>query len=224
VVAMRSSSYRVGFPARNSGFRFLVDEPARLQGMVLREAFVPTLAAGALCMVALATLIMWMLAARRPTLLLLGGVCLAGAAMQALQAIRWFYHYPADWHYPVLTAMVALVGAQGVLTVAFIAVHFEVPRRGWWMGGLVPVFALVSWLSPPRLNLEGVRILAVGMVVSLACGAWAVRRRHRGLLVHSLRREMPRPPGAHAHHPQMRPAQLQLLRQRNQFLRRHPRE
>ena len=46
-------------------------------------------------------------AATATPLLLLGGVSLAGAAMQALQAIRWFYHYPADWHYPVLTAMVA---------------------------------------------------------------------------------------------------------------------
>lgn len=180
VVAMRSSSYRVGFPAKNSGFRLLVDEPARLQGMVLREAFVPTLASGALCMVALAALIMWLLAARRATLLLLGGVCLAGAAMQAAQAMRWFYHYPADWHYPVLAAMVALVGAQGVLTVAFVAVHFAVPHRGWLLAGLVPGFALVSWLSPPRLNLEGVWILAVGMTVSLACVAWARRQRRRG--------------------------------------------
>jgi len=180
VVAMRSSSYRVGFPAKNSGFRFLVDAPARLQGMVLREAFVPTLAAGALCMVALATLILWLLAARRATLLLLGGLCLAGAAMQGLQAMRWFFHYPADWHYPVLATMVALVGVQGVFTVAFIAVHFAVPRRGWWLGGLVPVFVLVSWLSPPRLNLEGVWILAVGMVVSLAGAGWALRGRRRG--------------------------------------------
>jgi hypothetical protein len=180
VVAMRSSSYRVGFPAKNSGFRFLVDAPARLQGMVLREAFVPTLAAGALCMVALAALIMWLLAARRATLLLLGGVCLAGAAMQTAQALRWFYHYPADWHYPVLAAMVALVGAQGVLTVALVAVLFAVPHRGWLLGGLVPVFALVSWLSPPRLNLEGVWILAVGMTVSLGCVGWALRRGRRG--------------------------------------------
>ncbi len=180
VVAIRTSSYRVGFPAATSGFRFLVDASAKLQGLVLREAFVPTLAAGALCMVALATFIMWLLAARRATLLLLGGVCVSGAGMQALQAWRWFFPYPADWHYPVLTAMVTLVGAQGVLTVAFVVEHFAVPRRWLLLGGLVPVFALVSWLSPERLNLEGVWILAVGMVVSLACAGWAVWRRRRG--------------------------------------------
>jgi hypothetical protein len=180
VVAIRTSSYRVGFPAATSGFRFLVDASAKLQGLVLREAFVPTLAAGALCMVALATFIMWLLAARRATLLLLGGVCVSGAGMQALQALRWFFPYPADWHYPVMTTMVALVGVQGVLSVAFVIGHFEVPRRRLLLGGLVPVLALVAWLSPERMNLEGVWILAVAMVVSCACAGWAVWRRRRG--------------------------------------------
>lgn len=144
IVVMRTSSYRVGFPAATSGFRFIVDASAKLQGLVLREAFVPTLAAGGLCMVALATLNMWLLAARRATLLLLGGLCVSAAAMQALQAVRWFFPYPADWHHPVLTAMVMLVGVQGVLTVAFVIEHFVVPRRALLLGGLVPVLALVS--------------------------------------------------------------------------------
>ncbi len=180
VVALRTSSYRVGFPSATSGFRFLVDDPTRLQGKVLREAFVPTLAAGALFMVGLAVVIMWLVAARRATLLLLGGVCLSGAVMQSMQAFRWFFPYPADWHYPVLTTMVALVGVQGVLMVAFVVVHFAVPHRRWLFGGLVPVFALVSWLSPERMNLEGVWILVVGIVASLACATWAVYRRRRG--------------------------------------------
>jgi hypothetical protein len=180
VVAFRTSSYRCGFPAATSGFRFLVDAPAILRGKVLREAFVPTLAAGALFMVGIASLIMWLLAARRSTLLLLGGVCLSGAIMQTLQAVRWFFAYPADWHYPVLTFMTSLVGVQGVLTIEMVVVHFEIPRRRWLLGVLVPVFALVAWLSPERQNLEGVRILAVALTVSLACAAWAVWRHRRG--------------------------------------------
>lgn len=180
VIAIRTSSHRCGFPAATSGFRLLVDSPAILQGKVLREAFLPTLAAGALFMTGLASLIMWLLAARRSTLLLLTGVCLAGAIMQALQAVRWFFAYPADWHYPVLSSMTSLVGLQGVLTVALVIVHFVVPRRWWWLGLLVPVLAIVSWLSPERMNLEGVRILAVGIGVSLACALWAAWRRRRG--------------------------------------------
>jgi hypothetical protein len=180
VVAFRTSSYRCGFPAPTSGFRFLVDAPAVLHGKVLREAFVPTLAAGALFMIGLASLIMWLLAARRATLLLLCGVCLSGAVMQTLQAIRWFFAYPADWHYPVLSAMTALVGVQGILTVALVIVHFDLPRRRWLLGGLGPVFALVAWLSPARANLEGVWILSVGIGVSLACAAWAAWQRRHG--------------------------------------------
>ena len=180
VVAIRTSSYRCGFPAATSGLRFLVDDPGRLRSMVLREAFLPTVAAGALFMTGLASLIMWLLAARRATLLLLGGLCLAGATMQVLQAFRWFFVYPADWHYPVLTVMTSLVGVQGVLTVAFVLVHFQAPRRGWLLMGLAPVFALVAWLSPERQNLEGVRILAVALSLALVCAGWAVWLRRRG--------------------------------------------
>jgi Histidine kinase len=180
LVAIRTSSYRVGFPSKTSGLRFLVDESAVLQGKVLREAFVPTLASGALCMVGLASVIMWLVAARRTPLLLLAGVCLSGAAMQGMQAVRWFFHYPADWHYPVLTLMVTLVGVQGVLMVAFLVTHFQVPRYRWILAGLVPVLGVISWLSPERMNLEGMRILATGIIVSLACAIWALWRRRRG--------------------------------------------
>lgn len=180
VVAMRTSSHRCGFPAATSGFRFMIDSPAVLQGKVLREAFVPTLAAGALFMTGMATLILWMLAARRTTLLLLCGICLSGATMQALQAIRWFFQYPADWHYPVLSAMTALVGAQGFLIVAFVVVLFEVPRRRWLLAVLAVVLMAVAWTSPERLNLGGVRILAVGIAAAFACSAWAVFRAKRG--------------------------------------------
>jgi hypothetical protein len=128
----------------------------------------------------LASLIMWLLAARRFTLLLLAGVCLAGAAMQALQAIRWFFAYPADWHYPVLSVMTTLVAVQGILTIAFVLVHFAVPYRRWLTLALVGVFGVVAWLSPERQNLEGVRILAVAIGVALVCAGWAAWRRRRG--------------------------------------------
>ena len=180
VVAMRTSSYRCGFPSATSGFRFLLDSPSVLQGMVLREAFMPTLAAGALSMTGLASLIMWLLAGRRATLLLLAGVCFSGAAMQGSQAVRWFFAYPADWHFSVLTVMTMLVGVQGIFTVAFVIVRFEMQRRRWLLGGMVPLFALAAWTSPERQNLEGVRILFLGIAVSLACAAWAAWRRQRG--------------------------------------------
>ena len=180
VVALRTSSHRCGFPAPNSGFRFVLDAPTALQGKVLQEAFLPTLAAGALFMIGLASLIMWMLAARRVTLLLLCGVCLFGAAMQALQAVRWFFPYPADWHYPVLATMAALVAGQGLLTVALVLAQFQVPHRRLLIGLLVPLIAIAFWLSPARMNLEGVWVLGISM--SVACGAaiWAVRRERRG--------------------------------------------
>ena len=57
LVAIRASSYRCEFPAAKSGLRFLVDAPATLQKKALREAIAPTVAAGAMCMVGMASFI-----------------------------------------------------------------------------------------------------------------------------------------------------------------------
>ncbi|MBI5694019.1 MAG: histidine kinase [Verrucomicrobia bacterium] len=180
VVALRLSSHRCGFPAAQTGLRLLIDEPERLQRVAVREALVPTLAAGAAVMAGLAGFIMWLVAARRPTLLLLTGMCLSAAAMQALHAHRWFFQYPADWHYPVLLVMAFLVGLQGICLVAFLLVHFAVPGARWLPAALVAVYVVVSWWSPARLNLEGVHMLGIGMAVALACAGWAAWRRRQG--------------------------------------------
>ena len=100
--------------------------------------------------------------------------------MQGLQAIRRYFAYPADWHYPVLSAMTGLVGVQGILTVSLVIEHFKMPLRHWVLGALAPVFALVLWLSPERLTLNGVRIIAASLALALACAVWAAWRRRRG--------------------------------------------
>jgi hypothetical protein len=179
VIAIRSSSYLCGFPSAKSGFRFLVDSPAILQGKAVREAIVPTIAAGALFMVGMASFIMWLLAARRGALLILCAMCASIAAMQALHSIRWFFQYPADWHFPALFAMTWLVALQALCMIALVMAHFELPGRRWILGAMVPLFGLVSWISPQRVNLEGVNILIVGFTSSLACVIWAAWHKRR---------------------------------------------
>ena len=132
MVAIRFSSYRCGFPAAKTGLRFLVDSPGVLQGKVVREALRPALAARAMFMVGVVSFIMWLLAARRRALLLLSLMCASIVAMQGLHSVRWFFQYPADWHFEALVTMVWLVGLQGVFLVAFVIVHFALPGR-WWL-------------------------------------------------------------------------------------------
>lgn len=177
-VALRASSYRVGFPNAVSGVRFLIDEPSVLQGIALQEAFVPTLAAGALFMIGLTSLILWALAAHRTPLLLLGGVCLADSLMQGIQAARWFFHYPADWHYPAYVAMAALVAVQSLLTLGFEITHFRVPRGRWLLLALGGLLGAVVALNPDRL--VGVRMLAAGIAACLITAMWAVGNGRRG--------------------------------------------
>ena len=177
-VALRASSYRVGFPNAVSGLRFLVDEPSVLQGIALQEAFVPTLAAGALFMIGLTSLILWALAAHRTPLLLLGGVCLADSLMQGIQAARWFFHYPADWHYPAYVAMATLVAVQSLLTLGFQIAHFRVPRGPWLLLALGALLGAVVAVNPDRL--VGVRMLAAGIAACLITAMWAVGNGRRG--------------------------------------------
>jgi len=179
VVAIRSSSYRCGFPAERSGIRVMIDAPGVLQEKATREAVGPTLAAGAMFMVGMASLIMWLLAARRGTLLMLAVMCTAIAAMQALHAVRWVFHYPADWHHAALLAMKWLVVVQGLSLVAFVVAHFALPGRWRFAGALVAAFAIVAWVSPERINVEGVYMLAVGVALSLGGAIWAARHRRR---------------------------------------------
>ncbi|MFO1451399.1 MAG: histidine kinase [Opitutaceae bacterium] len=178
VVALRASSYRVGFPNTTSGLRLMMDSPSVLQGIALREAFVPTLAAGALFMIGLTSLILWALAAHRTPLILLGGLCFADSLMQGIQAVRWFFHYPADWHYPAYFVMTTFVAVQGLLTLAFAIAHFRVPRGGWLMLALGLLLAAVAAFNPDRLI--GVRLLAAGIVANLITAMWAVGYQRRG--------------------------------------------
>ena len=155
LVAMRISSYRCGFPSPLTSFAFYVANRAVFQADVVRFVMEPAASSAAMFMVGLASLIMWLLAARQPALLLFCAMCFSGALMQGIETCRWLLDYPADWAYPAQVADTGLVCARGVFMAAFVIVHFGVPRRGWWLGGLLVLLAGIVWLTPERTNHKG---------------------------------------------------------------------
>ncbi|MEO7598898.1 MAG: histidine kinase, partial [Opitutus sp.] len=179
-VAMRISSYRCGVPGDKATFRFFMNDPVKVTTWVMRNAIAPTLAAGAMFILAIVCALIWVLAARRPALLFVGSMCLWAAAMQALIALRWFYNYPADWWYPLMLAEDFAHGVFAWCFVAFVIAHFAVPHGRWILAALVPWLAYIHWINsrPPDMQNSWVIMAAYGAAIGPLL--WAAWRRRPG--------------------------------------------
>ncbi len=177
-VAMRISSYRCGVPGDEATFRFFMNDPVKVAIWVMRNAIAPTLAAGAMFVLASVCALIWLLAARRPALLFVGSMCLWAATMQALIALRWFYNYPSDWWYPLMLAEDFAHGVFAWCFVAFVIAHFSVPHGRWILTALVPWLAYIHWINsrPPDMQNSWVIIAAYGAAIGpLLWAAWLRR-------------------------------------------------
>lgn len=181
VLALRLSSWNTGFPTPTYGllvswgnFRTMLVERSR-------TAILSVMAVGAALVVAVVFGLMWALAGRRFPLLLFSVLFLCVALMQGLQAWRWLFEYPYNWHHPRLVTITGLIAVMAVLLPAFVMHHFEV---GWKPGIYALLVALITaaWFSNPIYNLSGLAIAGVGFVMTLLLAARAVWLRKRGAL------------------------------------------
>ncbi|MES2696709.1 MAG: histidine kinase, partial [Verrucomicrobiota bacterium] len=179
VVALRMSSWNTGFSTPvyllgvNWGnFRMLLVERSR-------TAMFSVMAVGAALVVAVVFGLMWALAGRRFALLLFSVLFLCVGLMQALQAWRWLYEYPYNWHHPRLVTITALIALMSVLLPAFLLHHFEVGRKALVYGVLV-ISITCAWFSTPYYNASGLAICCIGFVMALVLAARAVWVRKRG--------------------------------------------
>jgi hypothetical protein len=177
---MRVSSYHCGFPGAKAEFMFFMNDPVVVQTWEMRNGILPTLAAGALLILSVVCTLIWSFAARRTALLYVGSMSFCGAATQALIALRWFYNYPADWHYPLTIAGNCFQGALAWFLVAFVVAHFAVPHGRWILAVLGLLLASVFWINFGSGDSQNAWLIIV------ACGAvigpliWAARRRRPG--------------------------------------------
>jgi hypothetical protein len=181
VVALRMSSFHTGFPGPGyqlwigwGEFRALLVERAR-------TATFSVMAVGAAAVVSLAFGLLWLLAARRVPVLLFSLLFLCVALMQALQASRWLYDYPYDWHYPRLLAITVLVTGMAVLLPAFVLHHFRVGRPLWGYGILAALLGF-AWYSSPVYHVIGLAAATAGFTSAQVLALWAAMARKRGAL------------------------------------------
>ncbi len=183
VVAMRMSTHFSDFPGEWTDFNAGFGEQQEMITQFHRAAFQPTLNSGAMFMVAAMGFVLWLLADRRPALLLFVGLCLCAALIQWLSVWRYFYTYTYDWHYPIRLAAVYLTTGFGACLLMFVAVFFAVPHRWWLLAGYVALAAAILWLPrnvyfQPMNQKAGLEATAA-FAVTLACAAWAIWRRQR---------------------------------------------
>ncbi|HEX2100280.1 MAG TPA: hypothetical protein VHF69_06445, partial [Candidatus Synoicihabitans sp.] len=126
LVAMRLSNYRYYFPGERTDLQVWFVAPEERLANFNRIALEPTLAAGAMFMIAIVSLMMWLIAARRPALLLLVGLCSCAALTQGLMTLRYSTSYSYEWHYAIRLANVWLAAGIGICLVAFVCQHFAI--------------------------------------------------------------------------------------------------
>jgi hypothetical protein len=171
VVAMRMSSYRNGFPADKFYLLLFSGVPGQLERILQQLAIVPIVAAGAMAMLALASVLLWLMAARRSALPWFFALCLSAAALQGTLAARYVAGYTYDWAFPMVFLRVAMAGFTGFFLLAFVVEHFAIPRRRWWLVALAGLFVLILALSPERKSYEAGLMLLAGFVLSLLAAA-----------------------------------------------------
>lgn len=183
VVAIRMSTHFSDFPGEFTDMTTGFATPQELQAQATQTAFKPTLISGAMFTVAAVGLLLWLLADRRPALLLFVGLCLCGALTQWLTVWRYFFTYTYDWHYPVRLAAIYLSAGYGACLLMFVAVFFNVPHRRWLLAAYLLLAAAIFWLPhgvylQPMNQKAGWEITGA-VLLTFACALWAVWKRRR---------------------------------------------
>jgi hypothetical protein len=184
VVALRMSNHRYGFPGDRTDMMVSFTPPDQRLPEAQHALIETALAAGAMSMVALAGLTLWLAALRRTLLLLFTGLCACAAVTQFMTMARSLGSYDYDWHYPFRLGMIYLSGGLGACLIAFVGMHFKVPRLRWLL--VTHVLAAAVILVWPRevyylpLSERSGLVMLVAFLLSAATAGWAAWRRQPG--------------------------------------------
>lgn len=180
VLAMRVSTYRCGFTDPTTGVLLFLESPFLVYRYRSGNAVVPTLAAGAMFVLALICGLLWLFGPRRAELAWAMMLCAAASAMQTLPVIRWLQNYPSDVYHWVTKGSELLHAIMAVSLIAVISVHLAVPRLHWLLAAAGVAMASIAVITPPVRNTEGAYMMIAACVVVMAIGAWAARPGRRG--------------------------------------------
>jgi hypothetical protein len=182
VVALRMSSYGFLFPEPWAKFIAHLAAPREFDEARVRSVALPTMAVGALLVLALASLIIWPLTGRPRSWLLFAGLCFCAALSQAAAGIFGASNVLYPWQYPLFLGHMICLGIFGVLLVATVVDQFQVSRGKW----IVAVFlaaattTIVVGRTFPSRTIQA--LLFTAFLTALGCTLAAIRRGRRDAL------------------------------------------
>ena len=179
VIAIRLSSFHYNFPAARVGFHFLLRNAAQSYASEIRRPIFPMISLGGALLVALLSGLLYWLVDRWRPLLLCSALSLALAVFYLLIAWRWIQNAPYDWFYPRLLAITWVMTLIAGLFPWLLLEQFSVPRRRWYLPGMVPLLA-VGWMTSPFYEIKALWLCREMLAVSLVIAGWAVWRQRPG--------------------------------------------
>jgi hypothetical protein len=179
VIALRMSSYHYNFPAQVFPAGLALVELMPRMRSESRQPMVPLMLLAGAALMSMTSLVMFLFAERRRSLLLCTLLSLTLAVFYGLVAMRWVYNLPFDWHAPRLAAIAGTTVVIAALLPWLLTEHFGVLRRGQWLLALVPLL-IAAWSTSPWYEVKALWLSRAMLLVSLGIIGWAAWRRRPG--------------------------------------------
>lgn len=183
VIAMRVSTFHFNFPAERLDIGFVLGDSSRHFMNEMRHLAFPMLGVGGAGLVALLSLLLYLLVGRWRPLLLCSLSSLAMGVFYFLIACRWLRDDPYDWFYPRLVIIAGVMAIMALIFCWLLLEQFALPRRAWWLAALTCLMG-VAWTASPFYEFKALWIcramllILVGIAASAAWlrrpGAWLV--------------------------------------------------
>jgi hypothetical protein len=178
VIAMQVSAFKNRFPERRVRLLCFSGPAAALEAKMLLASAFPVIGAAALCMLAVASWVIWLLGVRNVALRWFAAICTFAALFQAVLAARFATGYPYTWAYPMILIRGALMGAIGFSLVMFVAERFGSTPRRWITAGILIAFAGLIAIGASRHSEQGAVMLTTASWLALALATWSAVKSH----------------------------------------------
>lgn len=177
VLAIRLSNHHMPLDFEYSLYGLIVGPLAAFERTPID--YFPLLFVGGFLFIVVYAGLLFVLDPTRRSLGILALFCLIISFVIGTESLRVLYNYTYDWHALRIHAITGLTAAMGLLLVAFVVIHFDVPGKKRWL-------AIVAAITVATITLVASSDGAVyGMYFVMTCAAliatiWAVHAGRTG--------------------------------------------